>query len=278
MPINSFLSDSLLTQVGRRSGVPKPKSAGQSLLSDLLTSGLILAEEWDALALATRAELSGQVDTKDVIDLLLEYKVLTEYQAKRVESGHSFGLVLGNYRVLDRLGAGGMGLVFQGEHVRLRKPVAIKVLHPAFAEDSQMLTRFFREVRAVARLQHPNIVTALDVGEVSSPELHHSTLSYFVMELIPGQDLEHLVEAKGPMSIIEACNIVHQIAGALMEAHKHHLVHRDIKPSNIQVQPDGVAKLLDFGLARLQSPGLTNPGTPMGSVYYYPGNKDPHIS
>jgi len=159
-----------------------------------------------------------------------------------------------------------MATVFRGEHTVLRRPVAIKVLHSMSAYTPQLLQRFRCEVRAVAKLEHPNIVTALDVGDISTSDGH--TMHYFVMEYVPGQDLERLVKTHGPLTAVKACDVILQITGALAEADKHCLVHRDIKPSNIQVTPAGQAKLLDFGLVRCLRQELTSPGVALGSLAF----------
>src|SRR5262249_9902012 len=153
------------------------------------------------------------------------------------------------YRVLDRLGAGGMGIVFRGEHVDMRRQVAIKVFSLTPDQDPRLLSRFLVEMRAVARLHHPNIVAAMDAGTAVATDASGAALRYFVMEYVPGQDLEDYVCDQGALIPAKACDLAHQVAGALAEVHKYQLVHRDIKPSNILVTPDNQAKLLDFGLA-----------------------------
>jgi response regulator RpfG family c-di-GMP phosphodiesterase len=205
-------------------------------------------------------------DPQQLLVQLVEQKLLTAYQADRIEKGETFGLILGNYRVLDRLGVGGMGVVFKAEHMRLRRPVAIKVLALPHDKGSRPLRRFYSEMEAVAQLQHPNIVAALDAGEVRPPDLNSPFLHYFAMEYLPGLDLEKHVEAHGPLSPAKACDLIYQVASALDEAHKHNLVHRDIKPPNILVTPEGQAKLLDFGLACRFHHRMTEPGTVLGTI------------
>jgi response regulator RpfG family c-di-GMP phosphodiesterase len=203
-----------------------------------------------------------------LLPLLVQHGLLTQYQARCLDAGRAEDLRLGNYRVLDRLGSGGMGVVFKAEHVHLRRPVAIKVLPLAATLDPRLDQRFLREVRLLAQLQHPHIVAAIDAGTLSSGDPPTGVLRYFVMEFVPGQDLEELVKEKGFLSVARACELVYQIAGALAETDRHHLVHRDVKPSNIRVTPDGRAKLLDFGLARHFPSRLTEPGTLLGSMEY----------
>jgi response regulator RpfG family c-di-GMP phosphodiesterase/serine/threonine protein kinase len=247
--------------------IPQGDAASHVLLETLVESTLVLAEDLDKLPADTRAALAGHTETEQLLAALVELGLITEYQADRVSAGTTFGLVLGNYRVLDRLGAGGMGVVFRAEHVRMRKQVAIKVLPFGPHEDPRLLRRFMTEIRAIAQLQHPNIVGAIDAGEINDDK-HGQVLHFFVMEYVPGQDLEEYVRSRGPLAPTQACDLAHQVASALVEAHKHHLVHRDIKPSNVQVTPEGQAKLLDFGLARIFSAGLTEQGTLLGTLDY----------
>jgi len=238
------------------------------VLDDLLASSLVLAEDWDLLPLGVREELQACTDTQILLARLVDHNLLTEYQAARVEAGTTFGLMLGSYRVLDRLGVGGMGVVFRAEHVRMRRHVAVKVLPLGPDQDQRILRRFLTEIRAIAQLQHPNIVAAFDAGEIGSPDANTPVLHFFVMEYVPGQDLEEYIQDNGPQSPAKACDLMHQVASALAEAHNHNLVHRDIKPSNIRVTPEGQAKLLDFGLARHFHTGVTEPGVLLGTVDY----------
>jgi response regulator RpfG family c-di-GMP phosphodiesterase len=240
----------------------------QALLQELLTSSLVLVEDWEALPVAAREDVARSADRDVLLARLLEHKLLTDYQAGRVRAGKTLGLILGNYRILDRLGAGGMGVVFRAEHMRMRRQVALKVLTLPRAESGETLRRFYGEMRAVAQLQHPNIVAAMDAGEVAGGDVDAPTMHYFVMEYVAGKNLEEHVQALGPFSLAHACDLIYQVASALDEAHKHHLVHRDIKPSNILLTPEGQAKLLDFGVARRFHQRLTEPGTVLGSIDY----------
>lgn len=241
-----------------------PASPAQALLRDLLASSIVLAEDFEKLPIGVQDTITQAPDVPKLLGMLKQHELLTPYQAARIEAGNRHGLVLGHYRVLDRLGAGGMGVVFRGEHVDMRRPVAIKVLSMGIEQNSRMQRRFLTEIRVVARLQHPNIVAAMDSGWVAAPEA--PTLRYFVMELVPGQDLEEYIQAHGPLSVQEACDVIHQVAAGLAEAHKHNLVHRDIKPSNIRLTPDRQAKLLDFGLARTYDHRVTEPGMVLGTL------------
>ena len=240
----------------------------QILFQHLLTSSVVIEEDWDRLLPQIREELTALSKPGKLLPKLTEYGLLTEYQAGRIEAGTTSGLVMGNYRILERIGAGGMGVVFKAEHIDLRRPVAIKVLALSSQSDPRILGRFLSEMRAVARLQHPNIVAAIDAGKCESPGPDSPELRYFVMEFVPGQDLEEHVKEHGPLGPTQACDVIHQIASALAEAHEHQLVHRDIKPSNIRLTPEGQAKLLDFGLALNWNNRITQPGTMLGTMEY----------
>ncbi len=243
-------------------------SPAQSLLNELLRSSIVLVEDWEQLPPTSLREIEQCSDAEDLLSLLLKNKLVTDYQAARISAGKTFGLMLGNYRVLDRLGAGGMGVVFRGEHKELRRNVAIKVLTESSADVSTAQRRFMVEMRAIAELRHPNIVGAIDSGHVISRDPQNPNLRYFVMEHVPGQDLEQYVIEQGPLAVEEACDLVRQIASALLEAQRCNLVHRDIKPSNIRRTPSGTAKLLDFGLARPKDHRVTEPGTLLGTLDY----------
>ncbi len=150
--------------------------------------------------------------------------------------------LLGEYLLLDRIGAGGMGEVFRAEHRTMNRQVAVKILSRKIADNPQLLERFFHEIRAVAKLMHPNIVTAFDAG--SQGGIH-----FLVMELVEGEMLSRRVSRLGPMSTGEVVHVLHQAADALDYAHRMGIVHRDIKPGNLMLTNDGRLKILDFGLA-----------------------------
>ncbi len=245
--------------------VDLPTSVPQ-LLQELVNFSLIRSRYWDDLSAATRASLGRLPDEDALLNRLVELELLTPYQVDRLRAGTVFGMILGNYRVLDRLGAGAMGVVFKGEHLRLPKMVAIKVLPMYADQDPRFLQRFLAEIGAVSQLNHPNIVTAVDAGEVVSEDLTSPNLHYFVMDFVEGEDLESKVQNQGPLPVLTACRLMYQVASALEEAHKHNLVHRDIKPSNILITPGGLAKLLDFGLARRYESRMTEPGIMLGTL------------
>jgi response regulator RpfG family c-di-GMP phosphodiesterase/serine/threonine protein kinase len=241
-----------------------------TVLDFCVQESLVHQEDWANLPQETRDEIEQMTEARDLLDRLVREKLLTQYQADRIEARTIHGLILGSYRVLDRLGAGGMGVVFLAEHMHLRRLVAIKMLPLYSGSDpgGPLRTRFFNEIRIIAQLQHPNIVWAIDTGEIAGDSPDAPVLYYHVMEYVPGKDLENLVLANGPLPIARACDLTYQIASALVEADKHNLVHRDIKPSNILVTPEGQAKLLDFGLARYAQNRHTQQGIVLGTIDY----------
>jgi tRNA A-37 threonylcarbamoyl transferase component Bud32 len=153
---------------------------------------------------------------------------------------------LGQYRLRRRLGAGGMGEVYLAEHALLKRPCAVKRIHPKYLDHPDQIRRFEREVQATARLRHPNTVEIYDYGRADDGTF------YYVMEYLAGQSLEDLIGRYGPMPEDRVIYLLRQVCGALREAHRHELIHRDIKPSNIIVlpgtTPHDIAKLVDFGL------------------------------
>ncbi|MBN9522521.1 protein kinase [bacterium] len=260
------------------SSVELSLSPAYSLLTWLLDALIVLPEEWDELPPHDREQASQLTTTDALLDRLVARHLLTAYQAEAVRSGRGEDLVLGHYRVLDVLGQGGMGTVYRAEHLQLRRQVALKVMARAVEGNPRLLHRFYAEARAVARLQHPNIITCFDAGLAARTGPGGQARDYFVMEFCPGQDLYALIREKGPLTPHRACDLFRQIAEALAEAHKHGLVHRDIKPSNVLVTPDWQAKVLDFGLARLPNRNVTEAGTLLGTVGYMAPEqaRDPH--
>jgi response regulator RpfG family c-di-GMP phosphodiesterase/serine/threonine protein kinase len=238
----------------------------EALLYELLGSSLVLAEDWERLSPSDRERLLQQPDRARALNEMVEYGLITPYQSARIATGNTFGMVLGNFRILERLGAGGMAVVYKAEHIEMRHTVAIKVLQISRGADPRLETRFSAEMRAVARLRHPNIVAAMDAGRAYSPDPDGPVLWYLVMEFVPGENLDDYVRSRGPLPVAQACNLIHQIASALAETHRFNLVHRDIKPSNILVTPEEQAKLLDFGLSRHVPTRQTQAGQVLGTI------------
>lgn len=199
---------------------------------------------------------------------LVKQEKLTAFQAKSIYKGRGKSLVLGNYAVLDKLGQGGMGMVLKAEHRRMERLVALKVLSPKLTKTDDMLNRFHREVKAAAKLEHPNIVAAYDADEANGTH-------FFVMQYVEGRDLSSLLKKKGPLPIGQALDCVIQSAKGLQYAHEQGVIHRDIKPANLLLDTTGTVKILDMGLARIESiagdpneADLTGSGTIMGTVDY----------
>src|SRR5690606_14551582 len=144
-----------------------PVSPGQQLLAELLRSKLVRPRDWQALPEGEARRLRSLTARRELLDALVGQRLLTRYQADRIDSGNGRGLILGNYRVLERLGGGAMGIVFLGEHLRLPRRVAIKVFPNYVDSNPNLLQRFYIEMEAVARLQHPNVVAAFDAGELA---------------------------------------------------------------------------------------------------------------
>lgn len=153
---------------------------------------------------------------------------------------------LGDYRILEKLGEGGVGAVYRALHVKLDRVVALKTLGARFLGDQRAMARFEREMRAVGQLDHPNVVRAHDAREFDGVPM-------LVMEYVDGMDLGRVVQQCGPLPIPSACEAIRQAALGLHAAHQLKLVHRDIKPSNLILNVQGVIKILDLGLARFQS-------------------------
>jgi serine/threonine protein kinase/DNA-binding response OmpR family regulator len=244
-----------------------PKSLSrEEFLQNLSDSGLFSQEELghhlDALPDPPPA------DGKAVAERLIAAGNLTPFQAEAVSERRFEQLVIGNYQVLGRLGAGGMGTVYKARHRRMKRVVAIKVLSRTAGQAEQFLPRFQREVEAVARLSHPNIVMAHDADE--APAGH-----YLVMEFVNGRDLATEVQQRGPLPVREAVAYTAQAARALAYAHGQGIIHRDIKPANLLLDAAGLVKVADLGLARFndtlgrpaeEASALTQAGTIMGTV------------
>jgi serine/threonine protein kinase len=190
----------------------------------------------------------------------------------------SAGTTFSHCRIVSKIGAGGMGEVYLAQDTKLDRKVAIKFLHEEFSKDADKLGRFIQEAKAASALNHPNILTVYEIGEVDGT-------NYIATELIVGQTLREHLSHKESLQLNAILKIGVQVSEALSAAHQAGIIHRDIKPDNIMLRKDGYAKVLDFGLAKLSEPGAvatgsagsedatrvqvnTTPGMVMGTVSY----------
>jgi serine/threonine-protein kinase len=240
----------------------------KTFLAHLQRSRLIRRR--DLKAVAPRLPRSGR--GRLVARALVEWGLLTKFQAELLLAGRTSGFFLGQYRILDQIGQGGMGRVFKAVHQTMNRVVALKILSPHLVKTERTRWLFQREVQAAARLIHPNIVTAYDANRVGDRH-------YLVMEYVNGPSLEQLVREMGPLPVGFACEVIRQVAHGLQFASEHGMVHRDIKPANILIQSADsrlqladlqtdqtnvresalctlqsvIPKITDFGLARMHA-------------------------
>jgi response regulator RpfG family c-di-GMP phosphodiesterase len=248
-----------------RQGLPQ---AASEFLDCVLKHQLIRAADVNRFLLSAKPHRADYTTAELLGSALVQAGLMTGYQVDRVLARTTHGLVLGNYRVLDRLGAGSMGIVFLAEHVLLKRSAAAKVLPVDEDCPPAVMERFCSEMRVLANLHHPNIVAALDAGNVAAAGPRMPSLLYLVMERVTGGDLEQVVIDDGPVEVSQACKWIRQAAAGLQEAHDHHLIHRDIKPSNLLLTNDRQVKLVDFGLVRQFSSRLTDSRALLGTLEY----------
>jgi serine/threonine-protein kinase len=240
-------------------------------LDALRASGLLTAAQLDELARCPEAREAAPTPLARIV---YQRGWLTRYQLNAVAVGRAKDLTIGPYVILDRLGEGGMGMVYKARHQHMQRIVALKVIRKERLANPEAVERFYREVRAAAQLAHPNIVMAYDAGEACNTH-------YLSMEYVEGVDLARLVKEKGPLPVAQACEYIRQAALGLQHASERGLVHRDIKPHNLLVSRadkesktaarGDVVKILDMGLARLQSggdTGMTKDGAVIGTPDY----------
>ena len=170
-------------------------------------------------------------------------------------------VVDGRYKIVDRIGSGGMADVYRAEDTHLGREVALKILHRRFAQDAEFVERFRREARAAAGLQHPHVVGVYDRGE-------HEGTYYIAMELLEGRTLKDIVTAEAPLDQLRVIELGRQVLQAAEFAHKRGVIHRDFKPHNVIVDADGQAKVTDFGIARAGASEMTETGSIMGTAQY----------
>jgi serine/threonine-protein kinase len=227
----------------------------------------ILAADDVRAALAGLGAAAAGTGAAALADWLVQAGRLTRFQADAILAGRLAELSIGNYIVLDRLGAGGMGTVYKARHRRMKRVVALKFLPRESAGQSGFAERFQREVETIAQLSHPNIVMAFDADEAPRG-------LFLVMEFVDGRDLASEVTERGPLSIADAVDCIVQAGRGLAYAHHHGVVHRDVKPANLLRDAAGVVKVADLGLARLTSEAsgvhssLTQAGSILGTADY----------
>ncbi|MCS6864782.1 MAG: serine/threonine-protein kinase [Gemmataceae bacterium] len=220
--------------------MPVPPQTGDAVIA--LVRRAELADD-DALnSFLTR---SGPLPptASDTATRMVQAGLLTPFQARMILQGKHRGFKLGPYRILNQIGAGGMGQVFLAEHATLRRKVALKVLPPKQASDKANVERFYHEARAAAALDHPNIVHAYDVA--CDQGTH-----FLVLEYIDGQTLDRKLRKQQRLPVGEAVSYIIQAAAGLQHAHEKGVAHRDIKPANLLLGRDGIVKILDLGLAQ----------------------------
>ncbi len=223
--------------------MPSPTTI-EEFLDLVRKSGVVEDKRLVAYLSQLRATGESPRDPSELASNMIRDGVLTQFQAEQLLQGKWRRFSIGKYRVLERLGTGGMGSVYLCEHTLMRRRVALKVLPTAKADDPAALERFYREARAVAAVDHPNIVRAYDIDQ-------EDKIHFLVMEHVDGSSLQEIIKKTGPMDVVRACHYIRQAAQGLQHAHETAgLVHRDIKPGNLLVDRGGVVKVLDMGLAR----------------------------
>jgi eukaryotic-like serine/threonine-protein kinase len=218
-------------------------SSVEELLQLIRKSGMIEDQKLTAYLQRRQAGRGLPPDPREAADSMVKDGLITNFQAEQFLLGKWRGFTIGKYKLLERVGVGGMGQVFLCEHMYMKRRVAIKVLPPAKAEQPAALGRFYREARAAGSLEHVNIVRTHDIDQ-------DGNLHFIVMEYVDGSNLLDMVKKAGPMDIRRASHYIRQVALGLDFAFKSGIIHRDIKPGNVLVDRKGVAKILDMGLAR----------------------------
>lgn len=213
------------------------------LVKELREHRILQPDQLDEL---TPELLERHANVRLLAKYLLQRGWLTVFQMNQLFQGNGKDLVLGPYRILDRLGEGGVSQVFKAFDTRRKCVAALKTIKSEHLTNTEAVGRLQREMRVISQLSHPHVVKAFDVDLVN--ERH-----YFAMEFVEGTDLGKLLKLSGPLKVPQACTYVRQAALGLQHAHEHGLVHRDIKPGNLLVTAGGASiKILDMGMARLQ--------------------------
>jgi predicted Ser/Thr protein kinase len=238
-----------------------------NLEKSVIRRGLATSQEVEACK-ALRAKLAAKDSSRSLVEIMVQANVLTKSQSIRLlkdvgsETGKKFQIP--GYEIIERLGKGSMGLVFKARQTSVDRIVAVKVLLDTLAQNKEFIKRFQREAKIAAKLQHNNIVNAIDAGEV---EGHH----YFVMEYVEGATIKDELDKNKVFDEKVALKIVLAVADAMKHAHERGLIHRDIKPENVILTKDGQVKLADLGLARLTADekwAMSEAGMAIGTPYY----------
>ena len=219
-------------------------------LKRLSDSGVLSAEDVSGV----EAQIPSGKRSHDASALareLVRLNILTPFQANVLYHEKPGPLILGNYILQEKIGSGGMGMVYKAQHRRMKRIVAVKALSASAMKTSNIVKRFLREAEAAAKLSHPNIVAAYDADEIDG-------VPFLAMEYVDGVDLAEHVKVHGPMAVEKALDCILQAARGLEHAHLQGIVHRDIKPANLLLDKHGTIKILDMGLARIQDGSQSN--------------------
>jgi len=250
-------------------------------VASLIESGLMTAQSlqefFDSLPKG-----HSHKDGSDLAKDLVQRNKLSMLQAAAVYQKKSATILFGNYTIVDRIGAGGMGLIYKAKHRITGDIVALKVVHPAAMQSEEILERFQREVQAIQGFDHPNLVRAVDAAA-------RDGVWYLAMDYVEGRDFKSVVTEEGRLSIARACNYIVQAARGLHHVHCKGVVHRDVKPSNLMLDVNGIVRVLDLGLARLHTDAqaslyiggqLTQQGQMLGTAAYVAPEqvRDPHAA
>ncbi len=253
----------------------KPPADREAFLSDACAGQPELRREIDSFLSHNEKTEQFSANAATVPHLHISNEELSAQATVQIPADQRIGRQFGKYLIRSRVAEGGMGIVYVALDTQLGREVALKVLREYFSRDRERLARFRREARATSLLNHPNIVTVFELGQIDGCE-------FIVTEFVEGETLRDLMRLR-QMPLVEMLKIAEQVAGALAAAHRAGIVHRDIKPENVMVRPDGYVKVLDFGLAKLTDTvngslvsgaldqsaiNSTTPGMIMGTVSY----------
>jgi len=248
------------------SAQPKPPGdVPPDLVGLIRRSGVLSDRQFEELSEKIRGG-EYPIEARALADRLIAERTLTEFQANRLLRNKAHGLVVGRYVILDRLGEGGRGRVFKAQHRLMGRTAALKVIAPQIASRASSIARFYREMRLIGRLDHPNVVRAFDADQVGD-------LLYIVMEYVAGRSLDHVIAERGPLPVAEVVDYMAQAALGLAHAHERGIVHRDVKPPNLLLSDEGQIKVLDLGLSALMEADsaasfATAAGAIVGTVNY----------